>query len=241
MMNDTLFKKDSWTIHFDRLNIIEEKDRLIHEVVSIENIRTDDVMDEDEYGFFESDEGNCDDSMTDTEYSTKSSSPEQSLLFSRLSKDKIVSYDLKVLYEQKDSVAPLACRSFERLGNSSSFMTYVSSEGFHIVENRNRTYAEYKIKLNINGKDFITYKSIDDLQIFADQCLSQSRFMNHIKNPFKETLKSWNEILKSRSFWWNNSTLDPQFLIKEQNLIKDFLINVLFEVPCIEVFQNIFC
>jgi len=256
---------DSFTLNFDRLNINSKKhnksnDEFQHQVVSVEHIDScHTIMQGDGYGFYDDffayDSLEGTNSLNDSSSSSASSSfylesnNSKQLFFNDIEsysitdKTTMTNSSFNIIYESHViESTPLACRTFNRFDQNNipiNEMTYISSDNYRIIESLlhgEKQATEYFIKLNINGADYVTWRSIDDIEKFINYCIT-----NNDQSHFKTSLHYWNAIVKSRSYWWNMSSLiGPDYITKEHLQVKEFLVHVLFEIPCIETLFVLF-
>ena len=198
-----------------------------------------------------------------------------------------------VICEVIDAKAPVSLRAFNTGSHSSSkwyrfcasISTSICVEGFRIIlDNRHgEEDVEYKVRLSIDGRDFIGWKRYDDFRDLVAACThyvhSKPRPHNHhhnsnsgddnnpqLRSPgcppgtqftgsgvficrgslLRESLKAWRELENNQPFSWlplpsslsrsiTRSRTDIKQIFSDVVLLKRFLRNLLFEVPCIDL------
>lgn len=237
----------------------KSKDEFQHQVVSVEHIDASHAIMQpvqgNGYGFYDdffayddSFEGSLNDNLSSSASSSfylESNSSKQLYndieSYSNTDKTTMTNSSYNIIYESHIvESTPLACRTFHRCDHNTGSipineMTCISCDKYRVIEysqQRDRKQVtEYCIKLNINGADYVIWRSIDDIQKFISYCSIDDQSLTHFKN----SLQYWNVIVKSRNYWWNMSSLiDPDYINKEHLQVKDFLIHLLFEIPSIE-------
>lgn len=189
------------------------------------------------YGFFEDMNEDIVEATVQETLSTYSSS-QQSL----------ESIDQTVICEVCDVKAPICCRSFE---TSKSFegqcfavaTASICVEGYRIVQDSSGYEAvEYKVKFSLGEQNFVAWRRFKDFQDLADACkeyttariyICYEDFVNN-PNPMEKTLVAWDAVNRNRPFWVNGCT-NVNHIVSELLLLKKFLSNLLFEVPCMEM------
>ena len=242
----------------------KSKDEFQHKVVSVEHIDGSHAIIQpvqgDGYGFYD-DFFVYDDSFEGSLNDNSSSSVSSSFYldsnsakflyndiesYSNTNETTMTNSSYNVIYESHIvESTTLACRTFHRCDHNTSNisineMTCISCDKYRIIEysqHDKKQVTEYSIKLNINGADYVTWRSIDDMQKFISYCSIDDQTLTNFKN----SQQYWNLIVKSRSYWWNMSSLvDPDYINKEHLQVKDFLIHLLFEIPSIETLFILF-
>lgn len=156
-----------------------------------------------------------------------------------------------VVCELENKKAPVACRSFEIKPNSSSSQvgicaTCCSIEGFRIVQDAFQELPEYKVKLTLDNKDYICWRRFCDFEVLAMACLefrksrealyplvSQSEKQEFLRSTFPKTVAAWHAVEKNRPWW--NSKVTVDFITTESRLLINFMKQILFETPSVNM------
>lgn len=196
---------------------------------------------DDDYGFFEdmdiNDPMTCDRSFStscdgETDFSTGFSSPTTvpaSESDNSMSTD--TSMGTSVVCAVEDGSAPLTCRYFPN-GDDVS----VSVDGFRIIREENSTEdAEFKVHLTVNGKELTAWRKASDFESIA-QAVFQFSQVYHQENPYAmhNTMCAWGEYVRFRGFhrpYGVQHAINSVVLSAETNLLRTFMMNLLFEIP----------
>lgn len=191
------------------------------------------------YGFFEDMNEDIVETAVQETLSTYSSS-QQSL----------ESIDHTVICEVCDVKAPICCRSFQtnKSFEGQCFAVATASicvEGYRIVQDSAGYEAvEYKVKFALEEQQtFVAWRRFSDFKDLAEACREYTTARIHIcyedfvnnPNPMEKTLAAWDDVSRNRPFWFNGSGTNVNHIISELLLLKKFLSNLLFEVPCMEM------
>jgi len=159
--------------------------------------------------------------------SQNSSSSKLMKMSSRSSSNDTLSPDASVICLIEDSKAPLVCRSFDSVSVS------VALGGLRIVQSNYSEVAEFKVKLNVDGREFVTWRRFNDFQTLGRACAEFSKKQQSRQNMLQNTVLAWQEVEKHRP-WWVSPT-NIQHLLQESVLIEAFMKNLLYEIPCVQM------
>lgn len=192
----------------------------------------------DGYGFYEEcDVENSSTEMMSVDEQSRSygiDSSQRSSSSSRLSKSTSRSSshtslprDASVFCLIEDSKAPLVCRSFDSVSVSIAF------GGLRIVQSSYSEVAEFKVKLNVDGREYITWRRYSDFQTLGQACAEFSKKHQARHNVLGNTVAAWEEVEKHRPWWVSPTSI--QHLLQESTLIEAFMKNLLYEIPCVQM------
>lgn len=203
------------------------------------SVESDMGDEEDDYGFYEEcDNDNFSSPSTEmiidepsrSDSSTASKSPSVSRLSrntSRSSSHTSLPRDASVICLIEDSKAPLVCRSFDSVSVS------IALGGLRIVQSSYSEVAEFKVKLNVDGREYVTWRRYADFQTLGQACAEFSKKHHARHNILRNTVLAWREVEKHRP-WWVSPT-NIQHLLHESTLIEAFMKNLLYEIPCVQM------
>lgn len=204
-----------------------------------ERQQEENFIEQNDYGFFEDTDFNdpllCDRSFStkcDTEIdgSNGSSSPntvslpgsDQSMSVDSLSSESVVC-------AIEDGSAPLCCRYFSNGDN-----VYISVDGFRIVKENFCDEAEFKVHLIVNEKEYVAWRKAKDFEAIAQAIFQFSQVYQEDPYAMHNTMCSWGEYVRFLSFHRQNGVphrLNAVELGAETNLLRTFIMNLLYEIP----------
>lgn len=197
------------------------------------------LVDESDYGFFEdtdlNDPTQCDRSFStscdfETDCSNGFSSPST---VSMSGSDQSISADSlsseSVVCSVEDGSAPLCCRYFSNGDN-----VYVSVDGFRIVKENFCDEAEFKVHLMVNEKEYVAWRKAKDFEAIAQAIFQFSQVYKEDPYAMHNTMCAWGEYARFLSFHRQNGLphhLNAVELGAETNLLRTFMMNLLYEIP----------
>jgi len=150
---------------------------------------------------------------------------------------KIISRDVSsVVCFLGDLHADVSCRSFESTGPASTKVNVcIVMDGIRLVQKFFLSeVAEYKLRILIDDREFIAWKSFCDFQSLGEACrIHMDRIRGKGKHNLTNTVQSWDAVLSHRCWWRRPNQID--FIKEESRLLEDFMKHLLFEIPCIEM------
>jgi hypothetical protein len=148
---------------------------------------------------------------------------------------KAMTRDTSIFCIIENSKAPIACRSFERAHSSKNVSVYASIGGLRLVQEGYSEEAEYKFILIIDGREHISWKCFGDFRSLGEACMAYSQQYSCERRPvMKNTVAAWQEVVLNRP-WWSKPQVSLNYLLAESRLLENFVKNLLFEVPCVQL------
>ena len=141
-----------------------------------------------------------------------------------------------VICKLDDRNSPMAVRSFDKCRKFSYGTSACTSiDGMRIVQDERGEEAEYKVKMTIDGKEFISWKRYNDFAALGNACVEFTDNGKHCNRALKliQTTTSWNAVERHRPWLFKN--LQITFLIEESILLDAFVKNFLFETPGVDM------
>lgn len=139
-----------------------------------------------------------------------------------------------VICSIEDHKAPLTCRSFDHINTKASLSVCIALAGFRIIHNGVSEEAEYKVKLIIDGREYITWKRYQDFQSLGHACTELSTWPTRtgVKYALQQTVDAWKLVERNRP--WFVKPNNVQYLLSESALLENFMKQLLFEIPCVQ-------
>ena len=141
----------------------------------------------------------------------KSSSSEKEKLFNLESE-----YNkTRTSIEETNKLLEIANRKYEEYDSESSKLNYIITEKRILIENKEKTLAEFKDKLNYVKDNMDGYKNLNNNTL--NEKIEEILYTLNSKSKEKEILENKLEILRSKKFDLNNKVEDLEKKINEVN------------------------
>lgn len=172
---------------------------------------------------------------------------------------------VSVICQYEDDKPTLTCRSFETIELNTKLTVFIALSGIRILHEGDWNLTEipeYKLRVTIDGQEFLSWKRFEDFQALGEACSQYMKdkrggggsggglggWMGGVGGAGRErrggrgkdkkysltnTVSAWKDVLRHRPFWAKTSSL--KFLTEEQQLLENFMKNLLFEIPSIEL------
>ena len=141
----------------------------------------------------------------------KSSSSEKEKLFNLESEYNIA----RTSIEETNKLLEIANRKYEEYDSESSKLNYIITEKRILIENKEKTLAEFKDKLNYVKDNMDGYKNLNNNTL--NEKIEEILYTLNSKSKEKEILENKLEILRSKKFDLNNKVEDLEKKINEVN------------------------